>query len=129
MHFQLVKYLHESYERMVAENDMVVAHCSSIVAESLAGKRGSEQQMLAAKGLAWVELILKKNKDYGSSVFEAPMLAPNCDMGTGILVRMSDKINRLQQLAKNKAEVAESFDDTIRDLGAYCLLYLCSVKS
>jgi hypothetical protein len=47
-------------------------------------------------------------------------------VGDAILVRMSDKIARIRKLSGNTAAplVNESFDDTIRDLGAYCLLYL-----
>ncbi len=53
------------------------------------------------------------------------MLAPECDPGIAIRVRMSDKINRLTQLLKaSGTEVDESFDDTLRDLGAYCILEL-----
>ena len=38
---------------------------------------------------------------------------------------MTDKVERLTTLlAGNSAMVAESIPDTIRDLGAYCLLWL-----
>lgn len=54
------------------------------------------------------------------------MLAPNMSRGDSILVRMSDKVKRIQTLQKNgTAEVAESLDDSIRDLASYGLLYLC----
>jgi len=42
-----------------------------------------------------------------------------------LLCRMSDKVARIGTLtAGNKAQVAESLEDTIRDLAGYCLLWL-----
>jgi hypothetical protein len=97
---------------------------SDTIFDAMLGQRGPEQQRLAEQGLAWIELLLQKNHDYGSSVFKPPVLAKNLELGSAILVRMSDKISRLESLQNRTGEVVESFDDTIRDLGAYCLLYL-----
>ena len=93
--------------------------------------RIDDQQRIIREGLTWINLLLRKNKDYGSSVWQPPLLAPN---GDAILVRMSDKIQRLIHLSQNPSEVTfgasaslatdETFEDTIRDLGAYCLLYI-----
>ncbi len=97
-----------------------------LIGEALQGNRGADQQRIAKTGIAWVETLLRKNSDYGSSVWKTPVLAPDCDPAIAIRVRMSDKINRLQTLLAGKsAEVSgESIDDTLKDLGAYCLLYL-----
>jgi len=93
--------------------------------EALSGSRGQDQKRIAEVGLNWIETILAKNADYGSSVFEVPVLAPECDAGTAIRVRMSDKINRIRSLLKRPPEVAgDSLTDSIRDLGGYCLLLL-----
>lgn len=82
------------------------------------------QRLIAEHGLAWTLMLLRKNADYGDSAFTVPSLAPQLPATTAILVRMTDKIMRLQSLAKSgEAKVAESFDDTVMDLGAYCLLY------
>lgn len=99
---------------------------NTIIHDAIQGHRGPDQQRIANEALAWTELLLRKNADYGSSAWIAPILAQHCEPGTAILVRMSDKIQRLASLASHKdAHVhAESFDDTVRDLGAYCLLYL-----
>ncbi|MBQ9372158.1 MAG: DUF1599 domain-containing protein [Thermoguttaceae bacterium] len=70
------------------------------------------------------ELLVAKNHDYGSSAFESPLLLPTMKPETGVLVRIGDKIKRLQTLARNSQYVDESFDDTIRDLAGYCILYL-----
>lgn len=90
------------------------------------GLRGDDQQRIAVIGVEWVALLLKKNADYGSSAWKAPVLAPTLDARMAMLVRMSDKIERLRHLLSGESvQVAdESINDTIRDLGAYCLLLL-----
>lgn len=100
------------------------------ILDAIEWKRGGQQARIAQIGLDWLDLLLRKNADYGGSVFKVPRLAPECSPGTALRVRMSDKIERLEQLLrKNTPEVAESLEDTIRDLGAYCLLYLCRPQS
>ena len=71
-------------------------------------------------------MILAKNADYGGSAWRRPVLCRHLDPGSAILVRMSDKIERLLQLLEKGQPqvVAETLADTIGDLGAYCLLYL-----
>lgn len=64
---------------------------------------------------------LQKNRDYGNSVDKTRLkLGKNAD-----LVRMADKINRLNQLAilDEKAVVAESIEDTIMDLIVYIAIW------
>lgn len=94
--------------------------------DALSGSRGASQMRIATVGLEWISTLLAKNADYGSSVWQVPVLAPDCDPAIAIRVRMSDKINRLQTLLSGKKPevTTESIDDTIKDLGAYCLLYL-----
>lgn len=97
-----------------------------LVAMALDGQRGEDQRRIAQAGLDFVGTILRKNRDYGSSVFNPPVLVPDLDPGVGILVRASDKIRRLETLRGKEPEVVgEAVHDTIKDLGAYCLLYLC----
>lgn len=96
-----------------------------LIREAANGQRGDDQKRIADVEIAWIETLLKKNQDYGSSAWQISVLAPECDAGTAIRVRMSDKIARLAQLlAGNDPQVTESIDDTMMDLGAYCLLYL-----
>lgn len=68
-----------------------------------------------------VELLLKKNADYGNSYFEL-----RSEFGkVAFLVRLGDKYGRLKVLAKKEPEVTgESEEDTIRDIIGYCLLEL-----
>jgi hypothetical protein len=101
------------------------------IIDSLNGSRGNDQYRLAERGLKWLTTVLKKNRDYGSSAWERPILAPECSPRVGIRVRMSDKIRRLETLLANPAmaEVCESIDDTFTDLAAYGLLYAaCPVE-
>ena len=77
------------------------------------------------------EMLIQKNHDYGASAFESPCLFPGLNPKIAILIRMSDKINRLQTLSDERfsRQVAdETFDDTIRDLAGYCILYLAAVE-
>jgi hypothetical protein len=84
------------------------------------------QRRIAIKGLDWLDLILRKNADYGSSVFKVPVLCPTLSPGDAILVRASDKIQRLQRLLSGvESEVkSETITETLGDLGSYVLLYL-----
>lgn len=86
---------------------------------------GSKEHLrIMEVGVEWIRKLLRKNSDYGSAVYHSPVLCPDMPPKASILVRMSDKISRLSSLQrKGTAEVAESIDDTIDDLGAYCLLY------
>jgi hypothetical protein len=94
-----------------------------IFLDALKGERGETQYAIAAIGLQWIATLLKKNNDYGSSVFKEPILAPGMPTTAAIDVRMSDKIARIQNLKTAKSEiVSESIQDTYNDLGSYCLL-------
>lgn len=106
------------------KNRKVTADLSTIE-DALAGKRGAGQTAIAREVVRWGALMLRKNSDYGGAVWDRPLLAPECDPGVAIRVRMSDKLSRLISLLQRPAEVNdESIDDTLRDLGAYCLLEL-----
>lgn len=64
---------------------------------------------------------LQKNRDYGNSVDKTRLaLGEKAD-----LVRMSDKISRLEQLAvkAQDAKVEESIEDTILDLVVYMAIF------
>lgn len=102
---------------------------ANILYDALTGNRGKDQQRIAETIVDWGSLLLRKNADYGSGIWKPPILAPECEIGTAIRVRMSDKIARLNQLLSgNNPQVNESIDDTLRDLGAYCLLLLAAPK-
>lgn len=101
------------------------------VVEALHGTRGDDQGRIAEVGIRWLATLLRKNADYGSSAWKAPILAPECDVAAAIRVRMGDKVERIRSLlSKGGAEVAsESLEDTVGDLGSYCLLLLARPKA
>lgn len=111
--------------RPFTDNPSLVYTDKELLDKALSGSRGEDQKLIAEEVVRWGALLIRKNTDYGSSVWKTPRLAPECDPGTAIRVRMSDKLSRLEQLLSKPAMVdSESIDDTIRDLGAYCLLEL-----
>jgi hypothetical protein len=74
-----------------------------------------EQQMIAVQGEA-LELFAKKNADYGDAF---------ADYGpVGVIVRMGDKIRRLQNITKNSVSFVkdESMRDTLIDLHNYAAM-------
>ena len=100
-----------------------------LVRSALSGSIDPSQQRIAQVGLDWIATLIKKNTDYGDSAWTEPVLAPNLPPKQAILVRMSDKINRLKALSQKEALVAESYNDTMKDLGAYALLYLAAPET
>lgn len=97
-----------------------------VVAQALIGERGVDQKRIAEQVIKLGSLLLRKNADYGSSAWKRPCLAPDCDAGTAIRVRMSDKVERIRSLLSRKGEpeIDESLNDTLSDLAGYCLLEL-----
>jgi hypothetical protein len=92
---------------------------------ALRAERGPDQQSIARLGVSITSLLLRKNADYGSSAWKPPALAPHLQPGDAMLCRMSDKVARIATLSGGaSAEVAESLEDSVRDLAGYCLLWL-----
>lgn len=84
-----------------------------------------DQRAIARVGLNWLATLLSKNHDYGGSAWKPPVLKPSLSSGDAILVRMSDKVSRIAALTTTTApQVNESLEDTVKDLGAYALLWL-----
>lgn len=75
------------------------------------------------------DLLLKKNTNYGSSVFKHPKMAQDLEPGMAIRVRLSDKLERLENLLKGNPDlVGESIVDTIKDLIGYYILWLVWIR-
>jgi hypothetical protein len=102
-----------------------------LILDAILGGRGEDQKIIATKGVEWIDLLLRKNRDYGSSAWREPVLMPGFSPRDAMLVRMSDKVQRIHTLlsGQGRPEVQESIEDTIRDLGAYCLLWLACPES
>lgn len=74
------------------------------------------------------DLMVAKNHDYGDSMSRSPFLVEEVSPRTAILVRMSDKLERLRSLLYREDEACvstESLEDTVRDLAGYCIGWLC----
>lgn len=73
-----------------------------------------------------LDLHEKKNSDYASDDDPLSNFRRAAKLGvdpfTGILVRMSDKWGRLEELARGKSPQNESMRDTLIDLSVYSLL-------
>lgn len=72
------------------------------------------------------ETLLAKNSDYGSAVFYPPILNQSISADSAIIVRLSDKFNRLTTLLNGKEQkvFSESIRDTLFDIAGYSLLYV-----
>lgn len=65
-------------------------------------------------------LLIRKNHDYGNSFskqFEKYGLLSG-------IIRLDDKMSRLDSLIQNKALVNESIEDTVADIAGYAILLL-----
>ena len=72
------------------------------------------------------ELYEKKNKAYGNSFSDTYQ-----KLGIiSAVTRISDKYNRLCNLAKNTEidNLGESIDDTLRDLASYCIMTIIELE-
>lgn len=95
------------------------------IRQAAAGQNGEDQKRLAETGLQIVDLLLRKNADYGGSAWQVPLLSPTLTPREAIQCRMSDKVQRLVKLLSGeKTQVAESVEDTMRDLAGYAILWL-----
>ncbi len=77
--------------------------------------------------------LLVKNQFYGNAAFKSPVLAPQLPPAMVILVRMSDKFERLRHIASgnsylDKDLVGETILDTLLDLAGYALLERIALK-
>ena len=114
----LRKYLEEDIE--VNESETLQKTLSK-VKEPVENEFMEEYKKIVTETM---ELCIKKNKDYGSSVQDTFEKFGDISY----LVRITDKYNRICSLLQNgKAEVEdESCSDTIRDMGNYLFLWLAS---
>lgn len=81
----------------------------------------SQEQWIKELGEEITKLLIRKDKDYGSSFADQYK-----DYGMlSSMIRMDDKFKRLKTLYKgDEAQVSESIDDTLMDLCGYALMTL-----
>ena len=77
-----------------------------------------------------ISVVRAKNSDYGSAALSPAILLPWLDVRFGLLVRLSDKIQRLYKLYNaEKTEVNESLEDTLRDIVGYVFLIYSTIRT
>lgn len=102
-----------------------INQCMDAVRQAMSKPDDDPQKIICTEILLMADLLLRKNADYGCSAWGSPILAPNIRPKDAILVRLSDKVARLNSLMKNgTAQVAESIEDTVRDMSCYGVLWL-----
>ena len=113
----LIEYLEEDIE--VNESETLQKTLDK-VKESVENEFMEEYKKIVIETM---ELCVKKNKDYGSSVQDTFEKFGDISY----LVRITDKYNRICSLLNREGEVKdESIDDTIRDMANYSFLWLAS---
>ena len=70
------------------------------------------------------DLLIRKNHDYGDSFSKQ---YEKYGLLSGI-IRMDDKMSRIENLMKRDAKVDESIEDSIRDLAGYAILTLVEMR-
>jgi hypothetical protein len=85
----------------------------------------SDQELIKETMADVTDLLLRKNRDYGSSFRKPGIISGSLDAKSKLLVRIDDKIERLSNLlAKGTdGDVAdEGVSDTVSDLIGYFVL-------
>lgn len=89
----------------------------------------ADQKRLAEVGLSLVAIVLRKNTDYQNSAWQVPRFAKHLDARTAILVRMGDKVARLERILANDAQVTdEPVEATVSDLAGYAIVLMAAPK-
>lgn len=71
------------------------------------------------------ETLVAKHRDYGGSVYKQPRFVPGVTARQALLIRLGDKIERLQNLLNGAvANVDESIELTLLDTAGYALLLI-----
>lgn len=70
------------------------------------------------------EMVTKKNKMYGNSYFALrDKYGP-----VAFVIRLSDKLNRIESLTKTGEIYFESYEDSVKDIAGYALLELAYLQ-
>jgi len=87
----------------------------------------SDQELIKETMADVTDLLLRKNRDYGSSFRKPGIVSGAMDAKSKLLVRIDDKLERLANLLKNGTDgdvPDESIIDTVTDLIGYFVLLL-----
>lgn len=78
------------------------------------------QERIANKCDELKELLLEKNRKYGNSALEPKRCFSKASAQEQILIRMDDKLSRIQ----NRQNDEDEDEDVFMDLAGYLILYL-----
>ena len=80
-------------------------------------------ELITDECVALKDKLIRKNVNYGSAFEGRPCLVPAITPFGGLMVRLSDKIARLETLLGGEPDtVGESLDDTLDDIAGYAIL-------
>jgi len=85
----------------------------------------TDQELIKEKMESITDLLLRKNRDYGSSFRKPGILSGSLDSKSKLLVRIDDKLERLGNLLEKNSDgdvLNESVSDTVSDLAGYFVL-------
>ncbi|HPN95971.1 MAG: hypothetical protein BWY28_02760 [bacterium ADurb.Bin236] len=85
----------------------------------------TDQELIKEKMESITDLLLRKNRDYGSSFRKPGILSGALDSKSKLLVRIDDKLERLGNLLEKNSDgdvPNESMSDTVNDLIGYFVL-------
>jgi len=86
----------------------------------------SDQELIREKMRQIEDLLLRKNRDYGSSFRKSGILSGTLDAKSKLLVRLDDKLERLANLLDKGTDgdvLNESLSDTVTDAIGYFVLF------
>lgn len=123
--YRAASYVTQVFPEWAKKEEVKEVNGVERIRQALNGERGEDQKKIAEAGIAIVDLLLRKNHDYGGSAWKRPMLVPSLEPRTAMLCRMSDKLERIQTLMDKGNEVVdEKISDTFKDLCGYLMLYV-----
>lgn len=123
--YQRENHMRQVFPKWAEKEEVKEVNGVERIRQAINGERGEDQKKIAEAGIAIVDLLLRKNHDYGGSAWKRPILVPSLEPRTAMLCRMSDKLERIQTLLDKGNEVVdEKISDTFKDLCGYLMLYV-----
>lgn len=81
--------------------------------------------MISNVGQEVIDLLLKKNKDYGDTANNPPQIFSKLSAKEGILARIDDKLSRIKKIGFDNPNDSE---DTLKDLIGYLMLLKVQIE-
>tara|TARA_R100001198_G_C5241759_1_gene219324 strand:- start:4102 stop:4479 length:378 start_codon:yes stop_codon:yes gene_type:complete len=88
-------------------------------------KSSDTSDMILNVGQEVIDLLLKKNKDYGDTANNPPQIFSKLSAKEGILARIDDKLSRIKKIGFDNPNDSE---DTLKDLIGYLMLLKVQIE-